>query len=118
LSGRVSLEDRQAITNLAGAIEKWGYYKITSRGQGAELVFVVHSEGDGGLLGGVNRTITRGDAGGDGDTLFVYDARQYPNGGALWRASMRNGLQAPRMPLFEQLKEQIEAASKPKASRP
>jgi hypothetical protein len=27
-SGRVSLEDRQAITNLAGAIEKWGYYKL------------------------------------------------------------------------------------------
>lgn len=110
-SRRLPPEDREAIEAVRGAIQDWGYFKIANNVGDAELIFVIHSEGGEGLLGRANRTLQRGDLGGDEDLLFVYDARQYPNGSALWRAALRNGLQQPRMALFEEFRQQVEEAT-------
>jgi len=110
-SPRLPPEDREAIEALRGAIQDWGFFKLAYNVSDAELIFVIHSEGREGLLGRANRTLERGDLCGDEDTLFIYDARQYPHGSALWRAALRHGLQQPRMALFEEFKRQVEEAA-------
>lgn len=130
-------EDRKAILDVENALRTWNRYMVTLKRWQADLVFVVRkgrivdvhgSVGGGGGNHPANgddsaRPGTRPDttgsldaeAGSLDDLLYVYTL--HPDGslqGPIWKQYLKNGLNAPEIPLFKQLKEAVEAAEKQK----
>ena len=73
-------EDREAISAVQNAIQKWGKLTLVYRPQDADIVLAVQSRPS-------------------EDVLAAYDARAWPQGEYLWRAMGRDGLQANETPL-------------------
>jgi hypothetical protein len=87
-------EDRQAITTVQDAMQKWGKFTLVYDARKADIVLAVQS-----------RT--------DEDVLAVYDAREWPEGGPyLWRMMGRSGLQASESPFVTNLEIAFERATK------
>lgn len=85
-------EDRQAITSVQDAIQKWGRYIIVYRPSEADMILAVQKRGS-------------------EDILAVYDAKS-PSSIYLWRAMGRGGLDQSEVPLFAKLQKAVEKASK------
>lgn len=84
-------EDRQAISSVQDAIQKWGRYIVVYRPQDADMILAVQSRGS-------------------EDVLAVYDARS-TNPTYLWRAMGRGGLDKTEVPLVTKLQAAVEKAS-------
>ncbi len=137
---RLIPEDRQAIADVYKALYDWKRYVVTTQRDQADLIFVVRkgrvAQADVGVL--VNRgpqgvpnqpaggagpgtgVAVGGEVGPPDDLLEVYERN--PNeahGALLWERTLADGLDHPDVPLFKQLKDQIEhdypvqTASKP-----
>lgn len=120
-------DDRHAIVNVQQAIQNWKHYIITVKRGDAELIFVVRkgriaSVQPGVGIGGGSRTGGRPDvvsAGASADVGSPNDLLEVcilnPDGsrtGPIWTRSMKDGLDPPNIPLFQQLKQAVGAASK------
>lgn len=90
---RLLPEDRQAISSVQDAIQKWGHYVLVYRPENADMVLVVQSRPS-------------------EDLLAVYDAKLWPEQTYLWRVMGREGLQEGETPLVSQLKTAVEQASR------
>ena len=141
---RLIPEDRQAIADVNKALYDWNRYILTTERGQADLIFVVRkgrvAEANVGVqvqVGsgpqGVPNRPTNGPAQGNGvggtvgggvgppdDLLEVYLPN--PNeahGSLIWERTLADGLNAPKLPLFKQLKDEVErtyptlTASKP-----
>ena len=121
---RVIPADRQAIANVQHAIQDWKRYVITVKRSDAELIFVVRKGriasvqpriGGGSGTGGppVVGAGVSGDVGSPDDLLEVrilnFDGSRT---GPIWTRSMKDGLDPPDMPLFQQLKQAVDSAAK------
>ncbi len=84
-------EDRQAISSVQDALQKWGRYVVVYRPQDADMILAVQSRGS-------------------EDVLAVYDARS-TNPTYLWRAMGRGGLDKSEVPLMAKLQAAVEKAS-------
>jgi hypothetical protein len=65
---RITPQDRQAVSDVVAALDKWGRYKVTLRRSEADLVFVIHRKDIGSVGGAVRfspRTEQRGCNGGE-----------------------------------------------------
>ncbi|MFZ0394189.1 MAG: hypothetical protein WCF17_14315 [Terracidiphilus sp.] len=126
---RVLPEDRDAISNAMNALRAWGRYTLMPTADGTELVFIVRKGRIAGAqIGGTVGNTTNppfgsqrpnpnqapgvmvgGDVGPPDDFLEV---RMKQPGGDLsdpiWEHSMAGGLDAPNVPLLEQLKRGVE----------
>jgi hypothetical protein len=120
-------DDRQAIVNVQQAIQNWKRYIITVKRSDAELIFIVRkgriaSVQPGVGIGGGSRTGGHPDvvsAGASGDVGSPNDFLEVcilnPDGsrtGPIWTRSLKDGLDPPNIPLFQQLKQAVDAASK------
>lgn len=120
-------DDRQAIVNVQQAIQNWKRYIITIKRNDAELIVVVRkgriaSVQPGVGIGGGSRTGGRPDAvkvGASGDVGSPNDLLEVcilnldgSRTGPIWTRSMKDGLGPPNIPLFQQLKQAVDAASK------
>ena len=132
-------EDRQAIYDVEKALQEWGRYSITTTRDQADLVFVVRKgrlggaripgiAGNGGRLPGggpgqrdpfpnsPSGSEPRGagvdaEIGSPEDTLWVF--LRTPSGslgGHVWMRSVRDGLDRPGLPLFKQIKQEVDTA--------
>jgi hypothetical protein len=125
--------DREAIGNVLDALRDWKRYTLTTRREQAELVFVVRKgrlanaqlggqvhlgqplppnqspgHGPGSAGNGVD---TEGEVGSEEDMLRVYMLN--PSGklmGPIWNRTFTDGLEAPQLLLFHQLKDAVEQA--------
>jgi len=84
-------EDRQAITAVQDAIQRWGQYILVYRPQEADMIIAVQSRPT-------------------EDVLAVYDAR-LKSSTYLWRAMGRDGLQQGETPLVTQLQQAVDKAA-------
>jgi hypothetical protein len=126
---RLLPEDREAISNVYGALRDWGRYILTPSPDGAELVFLVRkgrvaSATIGGTVGPANPPpngsprqnpvggrgiMTGGEVGPPDDLLEVRMTE--PDGGLsspIWEHSMTEGLDAPDVPLLKMLRDAVE----------
>jgi hypothetical protein len=85
-------EDRDAITAVQDAIQKWGKFVIVYRPREADIVLMVQSRPS-------------------EDALAVYDAQGWPRSNYLWRVMGRSGLQENETPLVSQFEKAFEKAS-------
>jgi len=128
LDPRVIPADREAIVNVQHAMQNWKRYVLTLKRSDAELIFVVRTgrsalvqprvvrdNGTGGPpVGGVS-----GDVGSPDDLLEVCILHSDGSrSGPIWTRSMKDGLDPPDMPLFQQLKQAVETAAKSTAKSP
>jgi hypothetical protein len=90
---RLLPEDRQAISSVQDAIQKWGHYVLVYRPENADIVLMVQSRPS-------------------EDLLAVYDAKLWPEQSYLWRVMGRGGLQQGETPLVSQLQTAVEKASR------
>jgi hypothetical protein len=118
-------EDRRAIADVENALRDWNRYMVTAKRQEAELVFAVRkgrtvetrgSVGTGGGSyppnGGVRGGVGAG-VGPTDDLLYVYTVQTDGSlQGPIWKQYLKDGLDAPDILLFKQLKDAVEAASK------
>jgi len=87
-------EDRQAISTVQDAIQKWGKLILVYEPQPADIVLMVTGRPS-------------------EDVLAVYDAHGWPrNSQYLWRMTSRNGLQVSESPLVTNLEKAFEQAVK------
>jgi predicted Zn-dependent protease len=86
-------EDRDAITAVEDAIQKWGKFVIVYRPREADIVLMVQSRPS-------------------EDVLAVYDAHGWPRNNYLWRVMGRSGLQENETPLVSQFEKAFEKASR------
>lgn len=77
-------EDRQAIGAVQDALQSWGHYTIVYSPERADMIVVVESRPS-------------------EDILAVYDRTSFRQGAFLWRATAKNGLSTPEMPLVQKL---------------
>ena len=85
-------EDRAAISAVQNALADSGRYIVVYRPEEAEMILAVKSWPS-------------------EDVLAVYDARSWHTGSYLWRATAKDGLSSPNLPLFRQLQAALERAS-------
>ena len=85
-------EDRQAISNVQDAIQKWGKLTVVYRPQDADIVLMVESRPS-------------------EDILAVYDAHLWPQSQYLWRVMGRSGLQAGETPLVTKFEKGFEGVT-------
>ncbi len=85
-------EDRQAISAVQDAIQRWGHYIVVYRPDQADMIIAVHSRPS-------------------EDVLAVYDAR-LKGSTYLWRAMGRDGLEQGETPLMTQLQQAVQQAGK------
>ena len=85
-------EDRQAISAVQDAIQRWGHYIVVYRPDQADMILAVQSRPS-------------------EDVLAVYDAR-LKGSTYLWRAMGRDGLEQGETPLMTQLQQAVEQAGK------
>ena len=86
-------EDRQAISSVQDAIQKWGKFTLVYEPQQADIVLVVMSRPS-------------------EDVLAVYDARGWPGNQYRWRMMGRNGLQQSETPFVTDMEKAFEKAVK------
>jgi hypothetical protein len=87
-------EDRQAISTVQDAIQKWGKFTLVYEPSQADIVLVVMSRPS-------------------EDVLAVYDGHGWPGRGQyLWRMMGRNGLQPSEAPFVTNLEHAFEQAAK------
>jgi hypothetical protein len=129
-------EDRQAITDVENRVREWHRYAITVNRSEADLVFVVRkgrlAEGQlhGGISGGAypqpgpmgpgsvpgtsptlgSEIGARTEVGPPNDLLSVYLQHEGQLTSKVWERSLDGGLDAPAVPLFQQLKYAVERA--------
>lgn len=87
-------EDRQAISAVQDAIEKWGKLVVVYQPQQADIVLMVTSRPS-------------------EDVLAIYDAHGWPGNQYQWRMMGRNGLQRSETPFVTNLEKAFEQAVKP-----
>jgi hypothetical protein len=87
-------QDRQAISAVQDAIQKWGKLIIVYRPSEADIIILVTSRPS-------------------EDVMAVYDAHQ-PSGNYLWRVMGRDGLQSGETPLVTKFEKGFESVQKPK----
>jgi hypothetical protein len=85
--------DRQAISSVQDAIQKWGRYTVVYRPEDADIVLMVESRPS-------------------EDVLAVYDGKLWPDQTYLWRVMGRGGLQQGETPLVSKLETAVELAAK------
>lgn len=126
---RLLPEDRQAIGDVYKALEDWKRYVITTQRNQADLIFVVRkgrlAQADVGVQtgsgppgvprrptagpGSASGVVVGGEVGPPDDLLEVYMSN--PNearGTLLWQRTLADGLRSPDVPLFKQLKDEVE----------
>ena len=118
-SSAVSPDDRQAVSDVVNALEKWGRYRLVYGSGEAELLFVVRKgravEARLGVQLGHGTAQSAGGRVGDPlDTLEVYDGTSGIHGSPLWKARAADGLTAPELPLLKQFRAKVEASVKKK----
>jgi hypothetical protein len=86
-------EDRQAISSVQDALQKWGRYIVVYRPQDADMILVVQSRPT-------------------EDVLAVYDAKLWPGQTYLWREMGRGGLAQNETPFVTALQQAVEKADK------
>lgn len=86
-------EDREAISTVQDAMQKWGKFILVYKAHEADIVLMVMSRPS-------------------EDVLAVYDAHGWPGDGQyLWRMTGRNGLQKSEAPLVTNLEKAFELAT-------
>jgi hypothetical protein len=85
-------EDRQAISTVEDAMQKWGKFILVYEPRQADIVLMVTSRPS-------------------EDILAVYDARGWPQNQYLWRMMGRSGLQPSEAPLVTNLEKAFEQAT-------
>ena len=88
-------EDREAISAVQNAIQKWGKLTVVYRPAEADITILVTSRPS-------------------EDLMAIYDAHQGPSGNYLWRVMGRDGLQAGETPLVTQFEKGFEDVQKRK----
>jgi hypothetical protein len=99
---RVIPDDRHAIYNVEQGLKDWHRYAVVYERDRADLVFLVRK----GRIASVTP-----EAGSPDDMLAVYFVD--PSGklnGPIWEHSLKGGLDAPALPLFERIKHEVETA--------
>jgi hypothetical protein len=127
----VSIEDREAVGNVQNAILQWGQYKLAVRRSEADLLVFIRKDRPASANDGVRVHVgtsnpapgapgkTDADAAplggaevGPNEDLFrVYSLE--PDGklsGPIWQKTLKDGLDAPQLVLFEKFKEAVNAA--------
>ena len=123
----VSHEDRQAVTDVTNAIEKWGQYKLAAHRSEADLVISVrkgrvastysgghvsiHPSPPGGHPTTEGGPITGRETGPKQDLLLVFALN--PDGklaGPYWKNAQDHGLETPNLSLFQQFRKDISEA--------
>jgi len=92
-SWNVLPEDRQAIGDVQQALKNWGRYVVVYEPQQADMIIAAQKRGS-------------------EDVLAVYDARSGPDPSYLWRTMAAGGLDKNEMPIFAELRQAVEKASK------
>jgi len=131
--------DRQAISDVEGALREWKRYQVTTRRNQAELVIEVRKgrvasgrmggqigqplppgqapgRGPGSVPGGTGID-TAAEGGPEDDLLRVFILN--PDGklvGPVWNRSLTDGLDAPQILLFRQLRDAVDKAYPPTAA--
>ncbi len=85
-------EDRQAISSVQDALQKWGKFTLVYQSQQADIVLMVTSRPS-------------------EDVLAVYDAHGWPSDQYLWRMMGRSGLQQNETPFITDLQKAFERAT-------
>jgi hypothetical protein len=85
-------EDRQAISTVQDAMQKWGKFTLVYKPHEADIVLMVTSRPS-------------------EDILAVYDAHGWPEGQYLWRMMGRSGLQPNETPLITNLEKAFDRAT-------
>ncbi len=85
-------EDRQAISTVQDAMQKWGKFIVVYEPWQADIVLMVTSRPS-------------------EDVLAVYDAHGWPQDQYLWRMMGRNGLQQGEAPLVTNLEKAFDQAT-------
>jgi hypothetical protein len=88
-------EDRNAISAVQDAIQKWDKLVIVHRPSDADIIILVTSRPS-------------------EDLMAVYDAHPWPSGSYLWRVMGRNGLQSGETPLVTQFEKGFESVQQHK----
>ena len=86
-------EDRQAISTVQDAMQKWGKFIVVYEPRQADIVLMVTSRPS-------------------EDILAVYDAHGWPRDQYLWRMMGRSGLQQSEAPLVTNLEKAFDKATK------
>jgi hypothetical protein len=86
-------EDRQAISSVQDALQKWGRYVVVYRPQDADMIIMVQSRPS-------------------EDVLAVYDAKLWPGHTYLWREMGRGGLAPNETPFVAALQKAVEQADR------
>lgn len=89
-------EDRQAISSVQDAIQKWGKFTLVYEPQKADIVLMVTSRPS-------------------EDVLAVYDAHGWPSDQYLWRMMGRSGLQQNETPFITDLEKAFNQATAKKS---
>jgi hypothetical protein len=125
---KVSPEDRDAVTNVLDSLQKWGYYKLATRRNQANLVIFVRTGRASHSYNGVHVQTGRTnpgapsptgvgvgaregvEAGPDEDMFWVYwrTADDRLNG-PIWQQNLKDGLDAPTLVLFQNFKDAVTA---------
>jgi len=92
-SWNVLPEDRQAIGDVQQALKAWGRYVVVYEPRQADMILAVQKRGS-------------------EDVLAVYDAHSSGDPVYLWRAMSDGGLDKNEMPIFAELRQAVEKASK------
>ena len=85
-------EDRQAISSVQDALQKWGKFTLVYQPNQADIVLMVTSRPS-------------------EDVLAVYDAHGWPSDQYLWRMMGRSGLQQNETPFITDLEKAFEQAT-------
>jgi len=121
LNPQVLPDDREAVSNVQNALDKWGRYKLVFNPGEAELLIVVrtgrvveaHASVQVGRGPGRPSGVGVGAQNGDPqDTLDIYDAQRGTESVPLWRGRAAGGLKAPELQLFKEFRAKVEAAAK------
>ena len=115
--------DRRALAAVREQLEKWGRYSITIRPGQAELLIAVRTgrraslgttiQGGGSNRGGALRGGGyRAELSSPDDMLSVYEGGSRSPSVPLWRRTREGGLSDPSLKLFEDLRSDVERATK------
>jgi hypothetical protein len=124
---KVSPEDRDAVTNVLDALQKWGYYKVAMHRNEADLVIFVRTGRPPRSYNDVHLQTGRTnpnapsptatgiggregvEAGPDEDMFWVYWRKDDQLNGPIWRQNLKDGLNAPALVLFQNFKDAVTA---------
>ena len=137
LDARITAEDRQAVSDVQDALEKWGRYSLAYRSEDAELILVVRkgrfmdATAGARVHAGSRQPCTPGqsapctieqpagvdpvanvDVGDPQDELVLYDRSEGFDAAPLWRGRSPDGLNAPEMKLVSELRTKVEETAK------